>query len=596
MKFYKNCEIKNIYLKEINMLKYLLALFLLSISTCFAMTNGDLKYAYWNPLGKQLFNESMNFTSVNSAESSAVIMILDQTEPISFILHNSGNNDIKVQSISVINSRKSDNIDYDFRVVKNWYMGSQTSIHPTKQALENPKLTPELLLKNDKLIFVDIKTQKNYVQIIESGVESYQDISSPTALMPNGALLNDTLDLQSFLIQSQNGKQIWLKIKTNLLTVPKQYNLQIKINYTSGKHKHVLVVPLSLEVLSIALSDDKLNHSIYYSGQLRNVNRLLSTPKTEAQYISELKNLKSHGILYPTQYLFGDNESTVSKYIKIRDQLGFPCDKMYFVGGFGDAHLRPLSKVESNIQILKRISENNSHCSNSQIYLYGVDEASGAQLVAESQDWMTVTARGAYIFVASFKGDLYENKMLSNLQTLISLPHNIADVRDKSEMRKLNKDVYLYGQPQSGIANPFIYRKNYGYFLIKNDYTGAMPFAYQCGFPGTSRVNDLSGGLCFSSKTGYCSVWNNFDSSQYYDHMFTYPTTNGVIDTVQWEGYAAAITDTRYYYTLVDLMKTRCIPNDHRCNFDPMSLIDVEDPGATREKIVEKIKLFINKY
>lgn len=576
------------------MFKNILVFILFSISTCFATTSGSLQYAYWNPLGNQLFDESMILSSLHSAESSVTIL-LDQTEPISFILHNSDDEDIKVQSISVINSRKADNIDYDFRVVKNWYMGSRISVSVTKQDLQNPKLTPELLLKNDNLIFTDIKTQKNYVQIMESGVESYQDISSPTALMPNGAVLNDTPDLQPFLIPAQRGKQIWLNIKTNLLTLPKQYNLEIKINYTSGKQKHVLTVPLVFEVLPIALSDDKLNHSIYYSGQLRNVNRLLSTPKTETQYTAELKNLKSHGVLYSTQYLSADNESMVSKYIKIRSKLGFPCDKMYFLGGFGDAHLRPLSKLESNIQILKHIAATNSNCTNSQIYLYGIDEAGGTQLVAESQDWKTVTASGAYIFAASFKGDLSENKMLSNLQTLIYFPLNSAIMQDKIAMRKLGKDVYLYGKPQTGIANPFIYRKNYGYYLIKNDYTGAMPFAYQFGFPEHQRKGDLSGGLCFNSKTGYCSIWNNFDDSIYYDHMFTYPTTSGVIDTVQWEGYAAAITDTRYYYTLVDLMNTRCKARDVRCNFDPMSLIDVNDPAGTRQRIIDKIKLLISK-
>ena len=575
------------------MFKNILAFIVLSISSCFAVDHGGLQYAYWNPLSKQLFNESLTLSPINSAESSVVTMLLDQTEPVSFILHNSGNSDINVQRIAVINSTKLDNLEYDFRVVKNWYMGSQNSISVTKQGLQNPKLTPELLLKNDNLIFVDIKTQKNYVQITESGVESYQDISSPTALMPNGAVINDAPDLQPFLIQSQSAKQIWLNIKTNLLTVPKQYNLKIKIDYTSGKHKHVLIVPLVFEVLPIALSDDKLNHSIYYTGQLRNVNRLLSTPKTETQYTAELKNLKSHGVLYPTQYLSSDNESTISKYIKIRDQLGFPCDKMYFLGGFGDAHLRPLSKLESNIQILKHIAATNTNCKNSQIYLYGIDEAGGTQLVAESQDWKTVTASGAYIFAASFKGDLSENKMLSNLQTLIYLPLNSAMVQDKIEMRKLGKDVYLYGQPQTGIANPFIYRKSYGYFLIKNDYTGAMPFAYQFGFPEHQRKGDLSGGLCFSSKTGYCSIWNNFDDSIYYDHMFTYPTTNGVIDTVQWEGYAAAITDTRYYYTLIDLMNKKCQPNYGRCDFDPMTLIDVNDPATTRQRIISKIKILL---
>lgn len=95
--------------------------------------------------------------------------------------------------------------------------------------MQNPKLTPELLLKNDSLVLIDTKVQRNYVQIIESGVELYQDISSPTTLMPNNAVINDTPDLQPFLIQTQRGKQIWLNIKINLLTVPNQYNLHVVV-------------------------------------------------------------------------------------------------------------------------------------------------------------------------------------------------------------------------------------------------------------------------------------------------------------------------------------------------------------------------------
>ncbi len=42
-------------------------------------------------------------------------------------------------------------------------------------------------------------------------------------------------------------------------------------------------------------------------------------------------------------------------------------------------------------------------------------------------------------------------------------------------------------------------------------------------------------------------------------------------------------------------MKTKCTANDARCNFDPMSLIDVNDPAATRQRIIDKIKLLISK-
>lgn len=574
------------------MIKKIFLLTLFIASNCFAKPNRDLQYFYWNPLGSLLFSESMVKSPINYVQPS-FSLLLGQNEPLSFILRNNNDSDIKIKSISIVNLVQSDNLVYDIRVVKNWYMGSQTGISVTKQGLANPKLTPELLLKNDSLIMIDNKTQKNYLNNLQDGLESYLDISSPTELMSNNAIVNDTKDLKPFIIKPNQGKQIWLNLTTNQLTKIKSYNIKLKIEYFIGSQKRYLFVPFNFEVLPLQLSNDKLNHSVYYSGQLRGINRLLSTPKTESQYIAELKNLKSHGVLYPTQYLFGDNESVIAQYVRIRNKLGFPCDKMYFIGGIGDTHVHVLSILESNIRLLKNIVSTNSDCKNAQIYLYGIDEASGSTLLSESKEWKAVTDNGAFVFAASFKGDLYENNMLTNLQTLVSLPLYNQTKQDKLQMRTLGKDVYLYGEPQSGIANPFLYRKNYGYYLIKNDYTGAMPFAYQFGFPEHQHSSELSGGLCFTSQTAYCSVWNNFDDRVYYDHMFTYPTSNGVIDTIQWEGYASAITDVRYYYTLLDLMSRKCTQDNIICNFDPKLLIDVGDPVGTRQRIIDKIKLIL---
>ena len=36
----------------------------------------------------------------------------------------------------------------------------------------------------------------------------------------------------------------------------------------------------------------------------------------------------------------------------------------------------------------------------------------------------------------------------------------------------------------------------------------------------------------------------------YRDHVFAYPTLNGVIDTIQWEGFREAVDDVRYLTTL----------------------------------------------
>ena len=71
--------------------------------------------------------------------------------------------------------------------------------------------------------------------------------------------------------------------------------------------------------------------------------------------------------------------------------------------------------------------------------------------------------------------------------------------------------------------------------LIKAAFTfdGAMDYAYQHGFT---------------------HVWNDFDSTSYRDHNFTYPTVNGVIDTVQWAGFREGVDDVRYMTTLENLI------------------------------------------
>ena len=44
---------------------------------------------------------------------------------------------------------------------------------------------------------------------------------------------------------------------------------------------------------------------------------------------------------------------------------------------------------------------------------------------------------------------------------------------------------------------------------------------------------------------------NDFDHERFRDHVFAYPTSAGVIDTIQWEGFREAVDDVRYLATLI---------------------------------------------
>ena len=75
---------------------------------------------------------------------------------------------------------------------------------------------------------------------------------------------------------------------------------------------------------------------------------------------------------------------------------------------------------------------------------------------------------------------------------------------------------------------------NFGLLLWQRDYDGAMDYTYQ-GAAG--------------------NIWNDFDSEYYRDHVFAYPTIDGVIDTIQWEGWREGVDDIRYLTTLLNVIE-----------------------------------------
>ena len=79
------------------------------------------------------------------------------------------------------------------------------------------------------------------------------------------------------------------------------------------------------------------------------------------------------------------------------------------------------------------------------------------------------------------------------------------------------------------MEQPEIYRRNFGLALWKSGYDGTMNYAYQHNF-----------GDFYDDTDG-----------DFRDHVFAYPTVDGVIDTIQWEGFREGVDDVRYLTTLL---------------------------------------------
>ncbi len=537
---------------------------------------------------------SFDRSPVSTPDNTAAItakMALGEYEPLSFILQNVSDNGISIESVDLtqLSNQFGQSLaanQLDLRIVKQWYTGSLNNI---AVASGQKIIAPEVLLHDDSLISIDQQNELNFLKITIAGVETMHDIATPTVMMPHDAVVEDATEFQSMVLPALNSRQFWLTVHASTGAKPGNYSGNIIVNYrladlSSGS----LSIPVDLTILPLVLQDSALDHGIFYSARIRDFSGLTASHKNSVQYTAEMQNIFDHGVKYPNQYLGSpdNNIAELGLHYGIRENIGFPCDKIFLLLSKGSVDTVDVGNEASvAADVNEVINEMNSilgNCVNPDIYFYGQDEASGSTVTNQLSIWSTAQANGGKIYVAGSVGIFdaintgvdaavndpnieLEGPITDGIIDAINLP-NAANDTEIMKWRTANKDVYSYANPQVGAANAEIYRRNFGLYLWQHDYTGSSNFAYQHQFPSntpwldpnrparTPSQYDLSQGKCFSYQLdGYCSLWNDFDSSRFYDHNYTFPTTSGVIDTIQWEGFREGIDDTRYLTTLQQL-------------------------------------------
>ena len=281
--------------------------------------------------------------------------------------------------------------------------------------------------------------------------------------------------------------------------------------------------------------------------------------KSPQQYSRELQNMKEHGISYPT--FEQSYYQMLGTALSLRDQSGLPKDHIYVSSrGTGNStDPTVLAAIEQEMIQWRNVAAQHGY---RDIYFYGVDEARGDVLRSERPAWQIVHSIGAKVFVACYDDAVYIVGDVLDVANVAG-PLNITQV---AEWHGKGKKIFSYANPQAGVENPELYRRNYGFALWNAGYDGAMDFAYQ---------------------QGYNHIWNDFDSADthYRDHVFAYPTTNGVIDTIQWEGWREGVDDTRYLAVL--MKKEGSDVSGHA--IITHSLSNGDDMATIREKIIEQI-------
>ena len=506
-----------------------------------------------------------------------------------------------VQKDNFVNSNPNTFLDksiMDTYIAKRWFQAGDVKPGHETLSMYNYKingqptiyynqkwLTQELLLKDENLVQVDFANETNKLRVKDNVTNNVYmiDISSRDDAVPDTSTItfDDAQTLQPFDLVKDQHKLLW-----SIIHVPKNANSGIYTSTFRIKNSNgdiVKSIPIQIEVLPFELDESKLTYGIYYTPSHFDTNpRINTATKTIAQHRVLLQNLKDHGVLYPNTYLTNPNDFRTD--LQIRKSLGFPTDKVYTLGAGLFSYKN--SNIDSNTinQIVSKINQfkavyNDEGYTSGGLYVYGFDEAVGNDIQKEIDAIRDIRQSTSINFFATGDYRYYSGeRLVGDLDLLIYPRYTLDDmilmrydnssewkysINASNDMVNLwhsnNKKIYAYNAPQGGVESAEVYRRNYGVRLWKEGYDGAMDWGYQYG-----RI----------------FVWNDFLSDGYRDETFVYQTTNGVINTVQWEGFRQAVIDVKYLSTLSNLRdrlsgNARQEIDDFLNNLNPNSDLDV---------------------
>lgn len=465
-------------------------------------------------------------------------------EPASFVLRSKGN---LIKGLIPTTSGLVAENEYtipasqvDIKLVKVWYQagGAWKRQHIDRKSA--PMLVPELLLNDPNLVKIDFVNKKNALKLIrENGSIGYFDISATSAnekQVIHGTekfQVKDSIKLLPINLPANFTQQYWITVKVPSNAPAGDYRGAIILGHDNGILGEIKI---NVHVYPFDLMPPQKTYSIYYRGYLTDDEKgtISSEGKSRLQLEAELINMREHGIMNPTVYQRYSEQNDEARrllidYLDLRCKVGIVNLPLYFLG-------RPTGNPATEIElyklhsIVKELLSISKRFNNSELYMYGIDEAKDKKLTSQRMAWEVVHKAGAKVFAAGYKG--HHEKMGKMTDLLIY--NGEPDEKEAEKFHRLGAKIFSYSNPQTGPENPLLFRRNFGILLWQKDYDGAMNYAYQHSFG---------------------SIWNDFDHEVYRDHVLAYPTENGVIDTIAWEGFREGVDDIRYITTLEYLIE-----------------------------------------
>jgi hypothetical protein len=481
----------------------------------------------------------------------------------------------------------------DLKLVKAHFQENTAWHYPFTWDRSTRHLTPELLVNDDALLQVDyagfqqgvrlsFPGNTEYLSTVDNTLDSRQrwNYDKPFADMP----IRDSAVFQPFPLKKMENRQVWVTVHPPQNTPAGLYTGHLTLDMGGQE----TTINLSVRVLPFTLDPPKcwfdrtrdFIPSIYYCSVYRknaagNYGLMLRDTATVRW---EHEMMAACGLTHPGFYQFRsdqqltlpETEETFAEMLRIREKAGISNRPLFFIASEQNFGFRtPTGSIELSLlrnAVNKLINWTQKYAGHRDIYVYGIDEAEafGDNLLEGQQKaWELFHSLGVKVFVST--SDASGSKgMLAVAGKNLDIPivGGIPSRERAERWRNIGSGIWRYGDPQSPVEDPERWRRHFGLPLYWCGYTGFAPY-------------DLT--------DTYGNPWNDFDNTSDRDHNLIYPTSNGFIRTLAWEGLREAIDDIRYASKLLIRARAAARHEDHPDHLKAVEAVDFMENINFRE-------------
>lgn len=469
-----------------------------------------------------------------SGDKLGIILAQDQYEDGSFQLFSfkdKGRVTLKLSPLVSADNSVFPAENLDLRVVKVWYQNGNAFL----SYFSDPglKLVPELLLRDENLIRVDTQREANYARVKTKRGDKEVWISAPrqinTGFNPYQEGFVDAETLQPVALEAGRFKQFVLTAHAAKDTKPGLYQGNIEVLAEGEK---TYSVPVAIRVLPYILPQPKTNYNIDKDFLVSLYSVWPTLDLDSKAFLPTLKNMRAHnlinvgpGIGYDAHGSSRLNSFTppeqAARQVALMKEAGFST-KTILAGG----KLRWTGKDFDGLMQAKRIAKKyrnfyQKNFGHTDVVIQQGDEQGAAWLIDQRLIWRVLHTEGLKSGLATNTRNSFPTSGYTMDWRPVATTPGDADTGNKWAQIG---DGYtgFYANQHNGSENPAFVRRQHGLlgYLSNFDMVDNYQFAY--------------------------GPWNDREWPLYKPMVLAYPISNGLVDTLQWQGFRAGIDDIRY--------------------------------------------------